>query len=175
MRPYIAVGAIIALGLAQSAATKTPRPPSPLVNALDQCRKLTDDAPRLACYDKAAAALIGASQAGDITVVDRGQLREARRNLFGFNMPKLPFFAGDESAADTPSILETTIKKVHDYYNGRYQIVLTEGNAVWETTEDSISLRAPRVGQKVSIQRGPMGSYFIRINGQRGVRGRRVG
>ena len=100
---------------------------------------------------------------------------QARRSLFGFSMPKLPFFAGDDSAEDTPDTLETTIKRVHDFQNGRYQLVLTEGNAIWETTEDSIGLRIPRVGQKISIRRGPLGSYFIRINNGRSVKGRRVG
>ena len=90
-------------------------------------------------------------------------------------MPRLPFFAGDESAADTPDTLESTIKQVHDFQNGRYQIVLTEGNAIWETTEEKIGLREPRVGQKISIKRGPLGSYFLRVNNGRSVKARRVG
>jgi hypothetical protein len=89
-------------------------------------------------------------------------------------MPKLPFFSGDQSAADTPDQIESTIKSVREGY-GRYQIVIADGNAVWETTEESIGLREPRPGQKIVIRRGPMGSYFLRINGQTGVRGRRVG
>src|SRR6185295_9795893 len=123
------------------------------------------------CYDRTAPALVTASKSGEINIVDRGQLRQARRSLFGFSMPKLPFFSGDTSAADTPDQIESTIKSVREGY-GRYQFVITDGNAVWETTEDSISLREPRPGQKVVIRRGPMGSYFIRINGQTGVKGR---
>lgn len=162
---------------ATSASAKEPRPTSPLVNAIDQCRRIADPTQRLACFDRTASELVAATQKGDVSVVDRGQLRQARRSLFGFNMPKLPFFSGDESAKDAPSTLETTIKSAREigYGTGRYQITVVEGNAVWETTEDSLSLREPRAGQKITIARGPMGSYFLRINGQRGVKGRRIG
>ena len=167
---------VTVLGLAQSAsAQKAPRALSPLVKAIEDCRRIPDPTQRLACYDRTAPAFVDANKAGDVTVVDRGQLRQARRSLFGFSMPKLPFFAGDESAADTPDTLETTIKQVHDFQNGRFQVVLTEGNAIWETTEEKIGLRTPRVGQKISIRRGPLGSYFMRINNGRSVKARRVG
>ena len=105
--------------------------------------------------------------------MDRGQLREARRSLFGFSMPKLPFFSGDQSAADTPDQIETTIKSAWDLGYGKYRIKVTEGDGVWETTEETN--HEPRSGQKIVIRRGPLGSYFLRINGNVGVKGRRVG
>jgi hypothetical protein len=174
MRVIVSLGVAAALATVPAAA-KAPSPISPYVNALDQCRLVADPMQRLACYDKAAGALVTASRSGDINIVDRGELRQARRSLFGFSMPKLPFFAGDESSKDTPDTIETTIKAAGDIGYGRYRIILTEGNAAWETTESSMSLREPRSGQKISITRGPMGSYFLHINGQRGIKGRRVG
>ena len=177
MRVIISLGLIAALA-ATPAAAKRSQPDaamSPYLNALDQCRQIPDGTQRLACYDRTAPALVTASKSGEINIVDRGQLREARRSLFGFQMPKLPFFAGDQSAGDTPSTLESTIKAAGDIGNGFYRIIINDGNAVWETTESSMSLREPRAGQKISISRGPMGSYFLHINGQRGVKGRRVG
>ncbi|WP_309662365.1 hypothetical protein [Sphingomonas sp.] len=170
----ISIAAIAALG-AVSAAAKAPPPQSPLVTALDQCRTISDPTQRLACFDKTSATLVAAARSGQVSVVDRGELRQARRSLFGFSMPKLPFFAGDESANDVADEIETTIKAAGSIGYGKFRIILTEGNAVWETTETSISLRDPKSGQKISIKRGPMGSYFVRINGQRGVKGRRVG
>ena len=176
MRPLILAIATAAILLVQPAsAAKAPRAISPLVNALEQCRQIADGGQRLACYDRAAPALVDASRSGAVTVVDRGQLRQARRSLFGFSMPKLPFFAGDESAADSPSELETTIKSARSLGNGKYRIVLTENDAVWETTEESLGFREPRAGQKISIKRGPLGSYFLRVDGGRSVKGRRVG
>lgn len=169
----VSFAAIAAIGAPGSA--KAPPPQSPLVTALDRCRSIADAAQRLACFDQAAGALVAAARTGQVSVVDRGELRQARRSLFGFSMPKLPFFAGDESGKDVTDEIETTIKAVGSIGYGKYRIILTEGNALWETTETAISLREPQKGQKVSIKRGPMGSYFIRINGQRGVKGRRVG
>ena len=176
MRLLIPLALAAAIAAGQSAAVaKTAPAPSPLVTAIDACRQIADPTQRLACYDRAATALVDATRSGEVRVVDRGQVRQVRRSLFGYSMPKLPFFAGDDSAADSPDELETTIKSAREIGYGRYRIVLTEGDAVWETTEDSISLREPKAGQKISIRRGPMGSYFVRINGQRSVKGRRVG
>jgi hypothetical protein len=166
----LAAGALLA---AAPASAKTPPPVSPYINALEQCRQIADSMQRLACYDRTAGALVTASRSGEINVVDRGQMREARRTLFGFSMPKLPFFSGDTSVGDTPDQIETTIKAAGDIGYGKYRIIVTEGNAVWETTEESF--RQPKAGQKIIIRRGPMGSYFLRINGNTGVKGRRVG
>lgn len=166
---------LAAIGLVATAATaaKAPQAISPYVNALEQCRQITDSAQRLACYDRAAPALITASRSGEINVVDRGQLRQARRSLFGFSMPKLPFFSGDQSSSDTPDQIETTVKSAWDLGYGKYRIKVTEGDAVWETTEETS--HEPRPGQKIVIRRGTMGSYFLRIDGNVGVKGRRVG
>jgi len=165
---------VAATGLAATAAAaKAPPPTSPYINALDQCRQIADSAQRLACYDRTAPALITASKNGEVNIVDRGQLRQARRSLFGFSMPKLPFFSGDQSAADTPDQIDTTIKSARDLGYGKYRIVVIEGDAVWETTEESN--HQPRSGEKISIRRGPLGSYFLRIDGNSGVKGRRVG
>ena len=167
--------AVAAAGPSAVAAKKAEPASSPLVNAIEACRQIADPTQRLACYDRSAGALVEAARTGEVKVVDRGQVRQVRRSLFGYSMPKLPFFSGDDSAADTPDELETTIKAAREIGYGRYRIVLTEGDAIWETTEDSISLREPKPGQKITIRRGPMGSYFVRINGQRSVKGRRVG
>jgi len=173
MRVIISLGLLAALVSAQAAAKAPPAAISPYINALDQCRQVADAAQRLACYDRTAPALVTASKSGEISIVDRGQLRQARRSLFGFSMPKLPFFSGDQSAGDTPDQIEGIIRSAQDIGYGKYRIVLTEGNAIWETTDETN--HEPRSGQRIVIRRGPMGSYFLRINGQAGIKGRRVG
>jgi hypothetical protein len=163
------------LAAASPALAKEAPAPSPLVTAIDRCRQIADPTQRLACYDSAAGALVKATSSGDVTVVDRTDVRRVRRSLFGFSLPKLPFFSGDTTAAEAQSQLDSTITTVRALNNGYYRIVIADNNAVWETTDDSISFDAPRPGQKVTIVRGPLGSYFLRINGQVGVRGHRVG
>ena len=49
-----------------------------------------------------------------------------------------------------------------------------EDGAIWQTNESWLGLSDPKPGQKIVIKRGTLGNYFLRINGQRGIRGRRV-
>lgn len=169
--------ALLAVTPADAQRQRVPKPTvitSPLVGALDACRKIADGAERLACFDKASAALVGATATGEVSVVDRKELRQARRALFGFTMPKLPFFAGDRSGEDEKDEIDSTVKSAKQIGYERYQIILADG-AIWETSQTSLSFSEPRRGQKVHIKRGPLGSYFIEVDGQVAVKGRRVG
>jgi hypothetical protein len=170
----IVVGAALMPSAAQ--AKDRPVPPSPLVAAIDRCRQITDSAQRLACYDSAAGALVTATTSGEVSIVDRNEVKKVRHSLFGFSLPKIPFFSGDTTANEAQEKLDSTIKSVHQLNNGHYEIVIVDNNAVWETTESGgISWEPPHVGQKIEILRGALGNYFLRIDGQIGVRGKRIG
>lgn len=173
-----AVAASVAAAVATAPASakgKEKPTPSPLVAAIDRCRQIGDSTQRLACYDTAAGALVQAANTGSVAIVDQGEIRKARRSLFGFTLPKIPFFSGDGTAEEAQRQLDSTITSVRPLNNGYFRIVIADNNAVWETTDSNISFDPPRAGQKISILRGPLGSYFLRIDGQVGVRGRRVG
>ena len=142
---------------------------------LERCRSIPDDAQRLACFDSVSATLLSAERTGAVTIVDRAQLKQARRSLFGFSLPRLSFLEGDRSAADDTGTLETTVRSVRSLGYGKVQVVIADGNAVWETVETYATFDAPRAGQKVTIRRGPLGSYMLRFEGQRAVKGRRIG
>lgn len=172
--PILAIALLAAAPAASAKGPKEPAANSPLVAALDACRQIPDAAERLACFDKASAALVGATASGDVSVVDRKQLVQTRKALFGFNMPRLPFFAGDKSAEDDKGVLDSTIKSVRTMGYERFQIVLADG-AIWETAQVYLSFSEPRKGQKIHIKRGPLGVYFLEIDGQVAIKGRRVG
>ena len=165
---------VVAL-LAGPALAKDPPMQSPLVGALEACRAITDPTQRLACYDKEAGALLTAAQSGDVAVVDKSEVRKARKSLFGFAMPNLPFFSGDDSAGEANETLESTVTQASGIGYGKFRLTIAEGNAVWETTETYGTMRDPRPGDKISIKRGPLGSYLLRIGNNRGVKGKRVG
>lgn len=171
----LAILSALLAGAAPVLAKDKPVPASPLVAAIDRCRQIADPAQRLACFDSAAGALVAATSSGEVNVVDRGEIRKVRRSLFGFSMPKIPFFGGDTTANEAQAQLDSTIKSVHALNNGYYQLSIADNDAQWQTLDSSISFDPPRVGQKISIVRGTMGSYFLRINGQVGVRGKRIG
>jgi hypothetical protein len=170
----LAVVAALAF-IAPPAAAKEKPAPSPLVSAIERCRQMTDPTQRLACYDAAAGALIQATTSGAVAVVDENEVKKVRHSLFGFSLPKIPFFTGDTTANEAQNKLDTTITRVTALNNGYFRIVIADNNAVWETTDDYTSFDPPKPGQKIEIVRGALGNYFLRINGQVGVRGRRVG
>ena len=162
--------------LAGPALAKDPPKQSPLVSALGACRAISDPTQRLACYDKEAGALVAAAQTGDVAVVDKAEARRARKSLFGFAMPNLPFFSGDKSADEVSDTLESTVTRASGLGYGKFRITIAEGNAVWETTESYSTMREPTAGDKISIKRGTLGSYVLRIgSNNRGVKGKRVG
>lgn len=174
-KSMIAAALIVAgTGLA-FAKDKQPPPPSALVGQIERCRAIADDAQRLACFDRESATLVEAVKGGKVAVVDQAAVRETRRSLFGFQVPKLPFFSGDDSADAVPDQIESTIKSVEEIGRGRYRIVIADHDAVWETIDNPMRLNAPRRGDKIVIKRGLIGAYFLRIGGQVGVKGRRVG
>ena len=177
VRALILAALIAAPATAASAQASNRQPPAvaaenPLVKALEACRQIKDAAQRVACYDAASAALVNATNSGQVSVVDRNEVRRARRSLFGFPLPRLPWFSGDDSQNDPDDRLDSTIRSV-TILNNRYRIVLAD-NAVWETTEIRLNYIQPRPGQKITILKGVLGNYWLRIDGQIGLRGRRL-
>lgn len=171
MQRYLIAAALLAAA-APAATRAKDTPASPLITALTACKAETDDARRLACYDKAAGALATATAKGEIAVVDREDVRKTRRSLFGFTLPKLPFFSDDDSAKDTPTEIETTAASVRAEGFGKFQVTMADG-AVWRTTE--VSRRDPRPGSKIRLKKGLMGGYMMNIDGATAVRASRIG
>jgi hypothetical protein len=142
-----------------------------LIQALSTCRGIAGESARLACFDQASARLAEAVDRKELVVLDRQEINQTRRSLFGFGVPNIPLFRG-EAGSDSGQI-ETVIAGASPFGVGKWQIRLEDG-AIWQTTEARMNLSDPRPGQKIVIQRGMLGNYFLRINGQSGIRGRRV-
>ena len=164
-----------ALALAQRGRdAPPPRPES--FEALVRCRAITEAAARLACFDSAVAALQAAQERRDVVVVDRQQVREGRRRLFGLALPRIPIFGGgddDENDQDAVRSLESTITAVTQAGYGQYQVTLAD-NSVWLQTDNNMMAVPPRSGHRVVINRGALGSFMMRVNNQPGIRVRRV-
>ena len=164
-----------ALALAQRGGNAPPPRPESF-EALVRCRALTDDAARLACFDTAAAALQAAQERRDVVVIDRQQVREGRRRLFGLALPRIPIFGGgddDDDDQDAVRSLESTITGVTQAGYGQYQVTLAD-NSVWVQTDNNMLAVPPRSGHRVVINRGALGSFMMRVNNQPGIRVRRV-
>ncbi len=142
-----------------------------VVGELTACKAIADNAARLGCYDAAAGKLAEATAKGDVKIIDREELRATRRSLFGFELPKIALFKGDDTVADTPSEVDTTIKAVNGAEYGKFTLTMEDG-AIWRTSEPLP--RDPRVGMPVHLKRGALGNYFMRVGSMRSVSAQRL-
>ena len=162
--------AFLALPPSAVAGQDARRDAAPL-RALADCRKEADAGRRLACYDAAAAKLDADVSSGQLTVLDREGVQRTKRSLFGFQLPRVGLFGRDDRQPEFQEI-DTIIARVVPLGYGKYELVLDDG-ARWQTTDTLPS--APRSGAKIRIRRASLGSYFINVDGRRGVKGRRTG
>lgn len=167
--PALAAASWISPAVAQTSA---PAASTPVAQVME-CRKLADPDARLRCYDGTIDSLSKALTGGSLVVVDREDIRRTRRSLFGFTLPRLPFFKGDNSQDDTPDEIIATIASVKALPNGMWAIVL-DGGATWNTLQDGSAQSDPKAGQKIKIKSGALGSYRVSISGRPGLRAMRV-
>ncbi|QQV76377.1 hypothetical protein H5J25_12935 [Sphingomonas aliaeris] len=164
--------------LCGSAAGAADNPPKPkALEGIVNCRAIEASAPRLACYDKAAATLVDAADKGTIVIADKSEVQRTRRSLFGFSLPNLPLLGGGKGQKEDDETvvreLATTVVSASPAGYGTWAITVAEGGR-WRTSEASRTL-TPRTGDKITIKRGPLGGYIANIGGQRGVKIQRVG
>ena len=136
------------------------------IQRLLACRSLTDNAARLACFDKETQTVAGAFSSGDVVALDRDKVRSTKRTLFGFHVPTLGsvFSGGDDEIKQ----VEGVIAGVGTNGDGGYIFRLADA-ARWSQTDGKPIALEPRNGDKVVIRRGPMGSYFLSVGRQPGV------
>jgi hypothetical protein len=173
-RVFTALLALAAPGHALAAEPQAPL--AKQVVALQTCRSKSDAADRLACYDKAVDALSAAAASQDVIIVERADVRKARKGLFGFSLPRIGFLAGrDGNAEDEADAIrfEGKIVSVRTLSQGGWQFTV-EGGAVWMTLETSFSFKTPAPDRVVLIERGALGSYSARVGNGGWVRVKRI-
>ena len=165
-----------ALGLLALAAAATQAAAKPNVvasrtavaQAISDCRKITDKDARLDCYDKAADAFEQAQQAGQVVVVDRAQIREVKRQAFGFTLPSLNVFTHGPKEEEVNNIT-VALSGAHQDATGKW-VMVTEDNAVWRQTDDTDMFNPPHAGSSVAIRHGSLGSFFCNVDKQSAIR-----
>lgn len=174
MRSILICAAMLA-GLAMSApatAQVEAARSAQAVEALEACRTVADDGARLACFDAAAERLSTARAKGEVVVVDKEQLREARREAFGFNLPSLSLFgrAGqtieEEEGSDRATFTVESARKGGD---GRW-IITMENGMVWRQTDTTVGMMRIRKGSKAEVRKGMLGAYFMNIDDYRAIK-----
>lgn len=171
-----ALAAVLAVSAGTAARAQDTARDAGETDYLDQlraCQQITDTAQRLACYDTKVAAMISANEAGDVRIVDREDVRRTRRQLFGFKVPDLDILEGDEKDRDTTDLFETGITSARQIKPGSWRFTTKEG-AVWEINNAPRRLSEINPGDTAVFKKAALGTYFIRINGQMGVKGKRI-
>lgn len=176
---FVASALLMAGGAHAQETERNARPRAPQLQAVYDCRTLTDPAARLACFDRQIAALEAAEAARDLTVIDREEVRRTRRGLFGFSLGNLGsiFGGGDDddddarAAEDRVEQIEAVVREVGRDRSGKLVLVLDNGQR-WVQT-DSGGGRQPRAGNRVVISRASLGGFIASVEGRAGFRVRR--
>jgi hypothetical protein len=163
----------VAIGAGAVAQTKVRDAPAAIRKLID-CRKLTDNPARLACYDAAIDEFTQALTKGDVVAVDKAEVATVRRQAFGFSLPSLTLF----DRGDKPAPLQNIAGVVANAYQqggNAWVIELAEGGGTWLQTDVTESVpRPPHKGSRVEIRKAALGSYFMNIDGQRALRVKRT-
>ena len=171
MKPIIAGIALTVLASAPATAKDKDKPVAPpaIYQAVVDCRALADPAQRLACFDRTVGQMVKAGEAKDLVVLDRETMRETRKGLFGFNLPKLKLFGGgnDDDDRDEVKEIESTISGIRTADDGMPIITIADG-ARWKQTEGRNVF--PKVGDPIRIKRATLGSYMANVNKRAAVR-----
>lgn len=144
-----------------------------IVERLFSCRGIPDATERLACYDREVANIEQALKVDDLVIADREQLREARKGLFGFTLPKLQLFdrgSEEERALDQ---IDGVIASSRISAGGKLVITLEDG-ARWMQTDETPIPGTIRPGDTITIKKAAMGSFLAKIGTKRAFRIQRI-
>lgn len=171
-RPWLSLAAGFGLATCVVGAATAAEPAHPVLGGLSACVDVGDLGQRAACYDAALAALTSAVRSGEVVIVQRKEAQAAQRSAFGLNLPALAIFdRSGKDAAPLESVTGEAKRAYRDQFD-KWVVVLTDG-AVWRQIDSEAISPAPRAGSRVEIRKASLGSYFMKIDGQRGVRAKR--
>lgn len=168
-----ATAALAAVAGAGFAADKPAGRAAPFKRLVD-CRGTADRDARLACYDREVAALDAAEAKSDVVIVDREQVRSARRSLFGLRLPRIELFGpSKEPEKEEVKRVDTTIAAIARTADGHVTFTTAEG-AVWRQIDDFVVAGRLQPGGGVRIVRNRIGSFFATLEGRPGFKVERL-
>lgn len=174
---FFALARIAGLALAAAAAlpglpahAQSEKQSENKLQALRDCRAIEQPEERLACFDAAVSSIIARQDSGELQVVDKEDIAETRRGLFGFSLPKIGIFGAGDDRVDT--ILHSRITGLRRIRSDHWEIEISEGS-VWQATNTPRRFK-PEVNDEIELEKAALGSYWLRVNGALGVKARRI-
>ena len=177
-RASILAVAVASLTLsATSASAQAER--TAVVDILIECAKIDDPTARLACYDNNMSR-VGATQRTTVPGQVRGVTGGAAPvetqgpQGFGYEDVRAADPARFRPAPGQLQEIHPTVQSISPREPGIYLVTLSDG-AQWLFAEGVGSqFRLPRRGDEIEIERGSLGSFLMRIDGQPPVPVRRI-
>lgn len=140
---------------------------------LSQCKAISQDSARLACYDRVSATILASRASGDLMVLDRKTVIARKQSRFGLATPTSEMFGGGKDDQNTEvrqiDINIKSVKAANSY--GRWNMELANGS-VWQTI-DALTF-PPAPGEKIVLKEAPLSGYRASIAGGRSVLVKRI-
>lgn len=156
-------------------------PDATVLSILRECARIEDPTSRLACYDNNIR-VGGATGQRPVVPGESGRVQgggavagSTGPGGFGAESVRTPdrFRSSEERGAGASEVI-ARIVDVREREPGIY-LVTVEGDAEWLFSQSvPRSFRPPRKGALVEIKRAALGSFLMVVDGQAGVRVRRV-
>lgn len=165
----IALITFVAFGSSYSAMARDDSPKrAPILDELVACRAIADSSARLVCYDEKVNELDLAQKNNELIVADKADIKEARKGLFGFSLPKLKLFGSGDDDEDDVKEIETVITSARQVGYGAWVLNMEDGSQ-WQQIGTRKLVLSPKVGSKVRIKKGAVTNYWANIDGQRAI------
>ncbi|MDM7955535.1 hypothetical protein [Blastomonas sp.] len=157
--------------IAQKKATRAN--PGPVFEGMLQCRSITEDTARLACFDQQVAAFADAEKTGEVIVAERREVEKARESAFGLSVGDSTLLRGPDG--EPLKSLSSKVSDLRTLPGSKRLVISLENGSRWEQTDPPSFIFSPRPGQMLVIDRGAMGGYRAKVEGRTGfTRVRRV-
>jgi hypothetical protein len=151
-----------------------------IVTIMRACAQIEDVPARVLCYDNnirpsAAVAGVAAGDIGEassaVTAAAARPVQSAAPSSFGSEM--LESVRRTERAQETGAVI-ASVAAIEPLEPGIYLVTLTDG-AQWRFVDAAMGAwYPPRPGDEIELERGSLGSVFLKYDGQRRLRVRRV-
>ena len=156
-----------------------------IVTIMRACSQIEDMVARVTCYDNnvsasvrtssapapSAAPAVLPSRAAQPAIAASPAPREEPRGFGAEMLPQVQEAQRDTRGADEITSTVTAARMVEP---GIYLVTLADG-AQWRFVDGAtMSYSPPRAGDDVRLERGSLGSVFIHVRGQKGLRVRRI-
>ena len=145
-----------------------------IISEVEKCITIKDQQDRLACYDRATSSLIEAHKKGDVIILDKDRLETAQKQAFGLKLPDIKFFESLGSKSNTQlNQITLILSKARQGADGYWTLTMEDGQ-IWHQIEEESHFSDPKLGGQVTIKKGAVGNYFLKMDNQRAIRVERI-